>query len=169
MIEETAIQTVATLPWQPVLAALAYVAGIALLLLANWRSERDSRIQLERTQTLESQLAEALRGQLGLQQAVAALQEQVGSLRLRQTRVEKRAPDARRIDHAVRLVQQGHAEPAMLRELGLSDGEAQLLLRLHRADPSPGAVTAGQQPGAAPSATSQAAGLAQALRAVATA
>ena len=155
-MEDTVIQVAGTVHWAPLLAAAACSVGIALLLLATWRAEKQHGVQQQRILSLETQLAESVRGQLGLAQLVAELKDQGSALRLRQDRLEKRAPDARRIDHAVRLVQHGHAEAGMLRELGLSHGEAQLLLRLHKSEPQ-AAVRAAPPPG-----KSQADGLAQA-------
>ncbi|MFK8016225.1 MAG: hypothetical protein AB8G17_12390 [Gammaproteobacteria bacterium] len=45
--------------------------------------------------------------------------------------LESRAAGGQRIDSAMRVAKQGAANPAVLKDLGLSEAEASLLLRLH--------------------------------------
>jgi len=64
----------------------------------------------------------------------------------RQDSLESRAVSGQRIESAVRVARQGAANATLLKELGLSEAEASLLMRLHtidNAEPKPPAM-AGQ-------------------------
>lgn len=117
--------------YTPEIAAILYVTGVVLLLLSIGRQHRQSG-QLTRTVASLHDAAEsdALTRQQ-LQTQIHELTERFESLLQRQEQVEKRAPDSRRIDRAVRIVKRGAGNEETLHDMGLSDGEARLLLRLH--------------------------------------
>lgn len=64
------------------------------------------------------------------------LQRGLKSVSERQDSLECRPVSGQRIESAVRVARQGVANPQLLRELGLSEAEASLLMRLHAIEQS---------------------------------
>ena len=135
----------------PEIAALLYVAGIALLLSSLWTRGRLEREQREALASCQVEIVEANRENGALRSEIERLGRQLQSLGDRQAQLERRAPDARRFDHAMRIVRQGGTDAVALSDLGLNDGEARLLMRLHATKDAAAPATKTAPPTAAPS------------------
>ena len=118
----------------PEIAALLYVTGIALLLSSLWTRGRVERGQHEALASCQAEIAKATLENGALRSEIDRLGEELQRLSDRQAQIERRAPDARRFDHAMRIVRQGRTDAVALSDLGLNDGEARLLMRLHASE-----------------------------------
>ncbi len=72
-------------------------------------------------------------GQAGMAESVGDLARRTRTMEQRQDRVEMRDLDERRYSEAARLVQQGADSQNLVRNCGLTNGEADLVVRLHGA------------------------------------
>lgn len=125
-------------PWLLLSVSGALLAGAGLLVLALMRQLRDLRA---RDQAREAAI-EALRHELRQQRPPVArmpderqlrLERQVDELRARQERLELQALEAHTYQQAVDWVRRGADVDQLVRKLGLSHGEAELVQALHRA------------------------------------
>jgi hypothetical protein len=131
------------------ISTLAIAAtGILLGSLAYAALLRRNRSLVQRLELLETQLA--LQGQSlagfatgtqGVDQRLARLEARERVLSERQDVLESEQADERPYNHAIRLVQQGAGIRRLTEELGLSESEADLIVRLHGEPESPRAAS----------------------------
>ena len=116
------------------LLAVLVVALAAGLLLA-WRRQRllgHRLIALESRFSLQAQSIGALTtGSRGVDERIARLEARERVLSERQDVFESEQADERPYNQAIRLVQQGAGSRRLVEELGLSESEADLIIRLH--------------------------------------
>ncbi len=123
---------------------VAVVTGIALLALAyaTWRVngvvQRHLIEQQARADDLQRQLElvrQSIRGltagAVGVDRRLKSLDTRERLLSERQESYEIQQVDEQPFGQAIRLVQQGAAVSRLIDELGLSEGEAELIVRLH--------------------------------------
>ena len=80
---------------------------------------------------LREHVGECIKAQIDSHDQVDELKERCAKLLARQQRVEKRGPDAQRIELATRMLQRGQCDVQTLYDLGLSSSEIRLLTQLH--------------------------------------
>jgi hypothetical protein len=119
------------------------IAGVSLLACAvlGWLLTRAARrvaelqqvaAELERQLVLVRQSIGGLTaGAVGLDRRVQGLESRARSLSERQDTFELQQTDEQPYGHAIRLVQQGAGISRLVDELGLSESEADLIVRLH--------------------------------------
>lgn len=108
--------------------------------LGGWLLWRQQRRWLELNQGLTR--LNVVVGGLGkgtatLERRVGQLEQRVQELRRRLELLEGRQRASRPYDEAIRLVRQGARAQRLVEELGLSPGEAELLIMLHGGDKPP--------------------------------
>ena len=137
--------------------SVALGVGFALIVIAWLQHRRLCACDADRAR-LNKVLTRVAKLQLKLEGRVNAVGAELNGVQQRQALLDARPNGGHRIESAVRVARQGAANETLLRELGLSDAEASLLLRMHgmSADAAAPAVT--------PSEASQARDLAQHLR-----
>ena len=88
--------------------------------------------QLQQQMTLLSQSISGLTaGAVGIDRRMRRLEAREKVLTERQETYDIQQADDQPYSHAIRLVQQGAATSRLIEELGLSESEADLILRLH--------------------------------------
>jgi hypothetical protein len=131
------------------IGALALAAiGTVLGILAHAAVVRRNRALLQRLELLETQqslqgqsLAGFATGTQGVDERLARLEARERVLSERQDVLESEQADERPYNHAIRLVQQGAGIRRLTEELGLSESEADLIVRLHGEPEPPRAAT----------------------------
>ncbi|MGB5465750.1 MAG: DUF2802 domain-containing protein [Sedimenticolaceae bacterium] len=117
------------------LSALLFgvAACIGLAVLYRRLAEQTARVaQLQQQMTLVSQSISGLTaGAVGMDRRMRRLQAREKVLTERQETYDIQQADDQPYSHAIRLVQQGAATSRLIEELGLSESEADLILRLH--------------------------------------
>ncbi len=114
------------------LIALAFVAVLRYRLDAERTRARESVQGLERQLELVRQSISGLTaGAVGTDRRMQRLEAREKVLTERQETYEIQQVDEPPYGHAIRLVQQGAAVSRLVDELGLSESEAQLIVRLH--------------------------------------
>lgn len=124
------------LPYVALSGAALIVAACALLAVALWHQLRQLRA---RCAELDGQLKD-LRGQLVAETANAAgagrrqlaVERDIDQLRHRQDQLELRMADAQSYGQAEQLVKRGAGMEELISSCGLSRGEAELVMRMHR-------------------------------------
>ncbi|MCG5494037.1 DUF2802 domain-containing protein [Ectothiorhodospira variabilis] len=126
--------------------ALLLLFALALSAASMWVCARQSRSMKEMEFRLQSQerALGALRGALSAlhvedqhaEEYRARIERQIARLAEQQEELLLRVPDEGAYQHALRLVRQGAGREALVDQCGLSLGEAELLLAMHR-DQSP--------------------------------
>lgn len=108
-------------------------ACIGLAVLLRRLAEQTARAaQLQQQMTLVSQSITGLTaGAVGMDRRMRRLQAREKVLTERQETYDIQQADDQPYSHAIRLVQQGAATSRLIEELGLSESEADLILRLH--------------------------------------
>ncbi len=108
-------------------------ACIGLAVLLRRLAEQTARAaQLQQQMTLVSQSITGLTaGAVGMDRRMRRLQAREKVLTERQETYDIQQADDQPYGHAIRLVQQGAATSRLIEELGLSESEADLILRLH--------------------------------------
>ncbi|MGD8957301.1 MAG: DUF2802 domain-containing protein [Chromatiaceae bacterium] len=108
-------------------------ACIGLVVLQRRLAEQTARAaQLQQQMTLLSQSISGLTaGAVGMDRRMRRLQMRERLLTERQETYDIQQADDQPYSHAIRLVQQGAATSRLVEELGLSESEAELILRLH--------------------------------------
>jgi hypothetical protein len=120
-----------------VLALSALLFGVAacigLAVLHHRLVEQTARAaQLQQQMMLVSQSISGLTaGAVGMDRRMRRLQAREKVLTERQETYDIQQADDQPYSHAIRLVQQGAATCRLIEELGLSESEADLILRLH--------------------------------------
>ncbi len=112
---------------------LGVAACIGLAVLHRRLAEQTARAaQLQQQMTLVSQSISGLTaGAVGMDRRMRRLQAREKVLTERQETYDIQQADDQPYSHAIRLVQQGAATSRLIEELGLSESEAELILRLH--------------------------------------
>lgn len=113
------------------LSTLCFGLSLLLLALVGWRAHRGQRRDAARVERLEDVLTRMTRELLSANAQLARTDRTLQHVGDRQDTLECRAAGGQRIESAVRVARQGAASEAVLKDLGLSDAEASLLLRLH--------------------------------------
>jgi hypothetical protein len=125
-------------PWLLLSVSGALLAGAGLLVVALMRQLRELRARDQAREAAIEALREDLRKQKapmvrGPDERQLRLERQVDELRARQERLELQALEAHAYQQAVDWVQRGADVEQLVRKLGLSHGEAELVQALHRA------------------------------------
>ncbi len=126
--------------WQAILALVA-LGGFLVL---GWRhqvlarrlrdvSERLVR-QEEKLAGLQSELAALCKASVGAGQRIVQLSDQVRRLGERQDRTELQTMSERSFERAIERVREGGDVETLMRECGLTRGEAELLITVHGMD-----------------------------------
>jgi hypothetical protein len=109
--------------------ALVVLAGACVRLRRGQRRDRDALGQeLRQLQGIVSAL---VAGAAGADRRAERWEQRQSDLRQRLDDLEERQRASRPYDEAIRLVRQGATGQRLVQELGLSPGEADLLIRLH--------------------------------------
>ena len=125
-------------PWLLLSVSGALLAGAGLLVVALMRQLRDLRARDQAREAAIEALRQDLRSQKapvvrGPDERQLRLERQVDELRARQERLELQTLEAHTYQQAVDWVQRGADVEQLVRKLGLSHGEAELVQALHRA------------------------------------
>lgn len=112
---------------------------IAFIALLGWLSSRRRLAQLhQRLSELEQQLHFVQQSLSGLTAGAVGMDRRMGRLEAgekrlteRQETYENQQSSERPYSHAIRLVRQGAGVARLVEELGLSESEADLIVRLH--------------------------------------
>ena len=113
------------------LSTLCFGLSFFILAMVSWRAQSRQRRESARVERLEDVLTRLTRELLSANAQLARTDRTLQHVGDRQDTLECRAAGGQRIESAVRVARQGAASEAVLRDLGLSDAEASLLLRLH--------------------------------------
>jgi hypothetical protein len=91
------------------------------------------RQQDEVMRRLQSDVHALCAGAVNIGNHMSALERKIRRLTERQEQLDRRDPVQQTYAHAIRLAQQGVEVSVLMESCGLAQGEAELLLRLHRA------------------------------------
>lgn len=126
--------------WHAILAIVA-LGGCLVL---GWRHRalakrlQDLRERLEQQEQrlagLQSELAALCKASVGAGQRIVQLSDQVRRLGERQDRTELQTMSERSFERAIERVREGGDVEALMRECGLTRGEAELLITVHGMD-----------------------------------
>lgn len=142
----------------------ALVVGLVIHACVLHRHVRKQSANLAR---LNEVLTRTTREHLAVEAETARAQRESRALSARLDALECRAAGGQRIESAMRVARQGAASPAVLKDLGLSEAEASLLLRLHSLQrEQPGVEVPSVAPAASAPLPGQAASLAKLLAGV---
>lgn len=129
----------------PLLALVLNVAGWVMLVKSMHTQDLQMQKQHLVVAQLREHLSECVKAQIASHDQVDSLNERCAKLTARQQLVEKRGPDAQRIELATRMLKRGNGDVQTLHDLGLSNSEIKLLTRLHGV-PTVAAVTEDNKP-----------------------
>lgn len=118
---------------------LAWLVGSTLcVLLATlvWLGQRQNRALRVQLVSVTQRCEELCGDHERLAASIKEMAVRVDDLQQCQARMASRPSGGQRIENAIQIARHGAANEVLLRDLGLSDGEAALLLRLHRVAPS---------------------------------
>jgi hypothetical protein len=119
-----------------VLAVLLLCAVAFLGILEFYRSSRAKKMMSEELAVmhrLQNDVHALCIGAINMGKHIDALEQRVIRLAERQDQLELRDPFEQTYAHAIRLAQKGADIEQLVEECGLARGEAELLLRIHRA------------------------------------
>lgn len=105
--------------------------GVGVLVKSMFTQDQQIRHQRMVNAQIRAHVADCLKAQITSFDQVDSLQERCAKLLARQQLVEKRGPDAQRIELANRMLRRGSVDLATLHDLGLTNSEIKLLTRLH--------------------------------------
>ena len=114
-----------------IIIALALMGGAEFVRHA--RSKRIIGEQLGALQRMQGDMHALCAGAINLGKHVDILEQKMRRLTERQDQLELRDPIEQTYSHAIRLAQKGVAVDELVENCGLARGEAELLLRVHRA------------------------------------
>ena len=114
-----------------VMTDLLLLVSLACLVWCIVKLRREGSVVAARLTRLEDVLTRLSREELDAGVRISRVERTLRETRARQDSLEHRATSGPRIESAVRVARRGAATESMLRDLGLSDAEASLLLRLH--------------------------------------
>ena len=124
-----------------VIAWLALAATVALLGLAvlayrrvAGRQAGELAVLSGRLEALTSDMAALCSGSMGVDQRLSALERQGRALEQWREQMEARQEQERPYGEAIQLVHKGASAADLVRELGLSHSEAELVVMLHGVD-----------------------------------
>jgi hypothetical protein len=112
---------------------LMITALIAAEMIFTARRRRQDRQRDAVLRRLQGDLHALVAGAVSVDQHLAAVEQRLRRLAERQDQLELRDPVQQTYDHAIRLIQQGADIGALMEQCALARGEAELLLRVHRA------------------------------------
>ena len=119
------------------LACIALLAALAALLLLHRSAQERARLR-EQVERLQQQLALQQQsitgltaGAIGIDRRLRRTEATERMISDRQEIIENQQAAEQPYSHAIRLVQQGATAARLMEELGLSESEASLLVRLH--------------------------------------
>ena len=115
----------------PLVALFLNALGVGVLVTSMFTQDRQMRQQRQTITQLRGYVTDCLRAQIAAYDQVDKLQERCSKLLARQQLVEKRGPDAQRIELATRMLKRGSVDTSTLLDLGLTNTEIKLLTRLH--------------------------------------
>ena len=110
-------------------AVVALVAVEWVRVLRGRRRERATDAALQR---LREDVQALCTGAVNMGKHLAAMEQKIRRLSERQDQLELRDPSQQAYGHAIRLAQRGAEIDELIASCGLTRGEAELLLRLHR-------------------------------------
>jgi len=119
------------------LACIALLSALAALLLLHRSAQERTRLR-EQVERLQQQLALQQQsitgltaGAIGMDRRLRRTEATERMISDRQEIIENQQAAEQPYSHAIRLVQQGATAARLMEELGLSESEASLLVRLH--------------------------------------
>ena len=124
-----------------ILVALSVVVGLVALLGTRAALSRLKPMAEQFTQLVNSLEAEKARSE-GLERKLDAMREWLAGhaerIETLQDRVERMEiqPDGRAYDEAISMVERGASQDSLVSSFGLSEGEADLVTRIHRRRPA---------------------------------
>ena len=98
------------------------------------RQSRDLAALSARLESLTTDMAALCNGSMGVDQRLSVLERQGRALEQWREQVEARQEQDRPYGEAIQLVHKGASAPDLVRELGLSHSEAELVVMLHGVD-----------------------------------
>lgn len=120
----------------PFILILLFLAGAGMLFKSTRSQDCVIRAQGEAINTLRQHVADSIKAQVVLHDEMTSLRERCAKLVAQQQLAKSHGPDTRRFDLAVSMLKRGTGDKQTLQELGLSNSEAKLLMRLHGAPES---------------------------------
>ncbi|MGD8498099.1 MAG: DUF2802 domain-containing protein [Chromatiales bacterium] len=124
------------LPYVALSGAVLIAAACGLLALALWHQLRQLRGRCAELDTqlkdLRSQLVAEIANAAGSGRRQLAVERDIDQLRHRQDQLELRMADAQSYGQAEQLVKRGAGMEELISSCGLSRGEAELVMRMHR-------------------------------------
>lgn len=118
-------------------AALAVLTALAAGVLALHLQRRLHRVQrhahglAQQVELLRQSISGLTAGAAGMDRRMHHIESREKVLAARQETFENQQADEQPYAHAIRLVRHGAGSRRLIDELGLSDGEAELIVRLH--------------------------------------
>ncbi len=109
-----------------VMSTVSLLVGVAIL-----RLFKLYRIQRERIQTLQNQLAALCSGAVGTDERILRFEQTLSKIRDHQHALDITAHGAQGYDHAIRLARKGVGISQLIDTCNLSDEEAHLISRMH--------------------------------------
>ncbi|MGB5497056.1 MAG: DUF2802 domain-containing protein [Sedimenticolaceae bacterium] len=95
------------------------------------QTARAAQLQQQQMMLVSQSISGLTAGAVGMDRRMRRLQAREKVLTERQETYDIQQADDQPYSHAIRLVQQGAATSRLIEELGLSESEADLILRLH--------------------------------------
>lgn len=117
------------------LMAVMFCAILLLVIMALVRGARQSqqaRRQDDALRRLHGDVHALCAGAINLGNYMTSLEQRLRRMTERQDQLELRDPVQQTYTHAIRMVQQGAEVNDLVKQCGLAQGEAELLLRVHR-------------------------------------
>ena len=115
-----------------VVALLAFLL-VFLLLRLRLREEEGERLRQE-VQRLRDDLGALCSGAVGVSERVARIEQKLQRVSERQEQMGSTTPESQPYDQAVELARKGASAEELVKQCGLTKGEADLVVMMHRMD-----------------------------------
>ncbi len=124
-----------TAPWWPLAILLIPVTAPWVVLLRRLKRQRQELAVLQqRLEAMGGEMQALCAGSMGVDQRLSSLERLTRGLEQRQESLENQQDDDQPYGEAIQLVHQGASAGRLVKELGLSHSEAELVVMLHGVD-----------------------------------
>jgi hypothetical protein len=114
------------------IGALLACGGLVLLAMQVWLLLRDSQGREQAIAALRSTLSDLSRAATENAKVCLEIEHRLKRLGMRQDQIEVREPGSRPYRHAIMLVKRGASTEDLMASCGLSQGEAELIVTIHK-------------------------------------
>lgn len=114
------------------IGALMACGGLVLLAMQVWLLLRDSQGREQAVEAMRGSLNDLSRAAAEHARVCSEIEHQLKRLRMRQDQIEARETDSRPYRHAITLVKRGASTQDLMASCGLSQGEAELIVSIHK-------------------------------------